>query len=276
MADERRKRLLSQVFSHRAALQKYLRKFTTGAEDVEDLVQEAMQRRTEIEQGRINLRSNEINLVGIKNSLKPTLQAFAELTNNALTGSLTAAATGVPGIDPLVGGYGNLLSQIARRDYPSYSAGISLSITLRNRAAQSDYVTSLLELRQNELNLQKNMNQVRVDVQNAVIGLQQARVRYEASLKARQLQQQTIDADRERLRLGATTPYQVIQDQRDLASAVSQEVQAMANYSHARVALSTATGTLLDDNGVTTNEALSGHVSWASSLPATLPTEEKQ
>ena len=41
MADERRKRLLDQIFGHRAALQKYLRKFTSGAEDVEDLVQEA-------------------------------------------------------------------------------------------------------------------------------------------------------------------------------------------------------------------------------------------
>jgi len=41
MADERRKRLLDQVFSHRAALQKYLRKFVGGAEDVDDLVQEA-------------------------------------------------------------------------------------------------------------------------------------------------------------------------------------------------------------------------------------------
>ena len=41
MTDERRQRLLDQIFGHRAALQKYLRKFTSGAEDVEDLVQEA-------------------------------------------------------------------------------------------------------------------------------------------------------------------------------------------------------------------------------------------
>ena len=40
MADERRKRLLDQVLRHRVALQKYLRKFTAGAEDIEDLVQE--------------------------------------------------------------------------------------------------------------------------------------------------------------------------------------------------------------------------------------------
>jgi RNA polymerase sigma factor (sigma-70 family) len=41
VADERRKRLLDQIFSHRTALQRYLRKFTAGSEDVEDLVQEA-------------------------------------------------------------------------------------------------------------------------------------------------------------------------------------------------------------------------------------------
>ena len=41
MADDRRKRLLDQILSHRAALQKYLHNFTAGAEDVEDLVQEA-------------------------------------------------------------------------------------------------------------------------------------------------------------------------------------------------------------------------------------------
>ncbi len=41
MADERRKRLLDQILSHRVALQKFLRRFTAGAEDIEDLVQEA-------------------------------------------------------------------------------------------------------------------------------------------------------------------------------------------------------------------------------------------
>jgi len=40
MADERHDWFLNQVFRHRAALHRYLRKFTSGAEDVEDLVQE--------------------------------------------------------------------------------------------------------------------------------------------------------------------------------------------------------------------------------------------
>jgi RNA polymerase sigma factor (sigma-70 family) len=40
MADERHEWFLNQIFLHRAALHRYLRRFTSGAEDIEDLVQE--------------------------------------------------------------------------------------------------------------------------------------------------------------------------------------------------------------------------------------------
>jgi outer membrane protein len=238
---------------------------------LDQLVQEALAKRVEIEQSRINIESNQLNLVGIRNSLKPTLQAFAELTNNALAGDSTNLAAAV-----FAGGYGTLLSEILRRNYPNYSAGISLSIPIRNRAAQSDYVTSQLELRQNELGLHKSTNQIHVDVENAVIGLQQARARYEAAAKAHTLSQQTLDADQERFRLGVTTPYQVVQDQRDLATAISTETQALANYSHARVAFDQAMGRTLEVNNISIEEAVSGRVSRTSTIPAVLPTEPKQ
>jgi outer membrane protein len=147
---------------------------------------------------------------------------------------------------------------------------------LRNRAAQSDYVTSLLEIRQNELNLQKNISQVRVDVQNAVIGLQQARVRYEASVKSRVLTEQTLAADQKKTALGASTVFQVVQDQRDLANAQSSEVQAMANYTHARIAFDQALGNTLDVNHIALNEALNGHIARPSILPAGLQPQGDQ
>jgi outer membrane protein len=238
---------------------------------VPDLVADALGKRPEMLKARIDIESNEMNLVGIKNSLKPTLQAFAELTNNGLSGELNALDAGAPGAEYLSGGYGNLLAQIFRRNFPNYSAGISLNIPLRNRAAQSDYATSLLELRQNQLNLRKNTNQVTVDVQNAVIGLQQARVRYDAASKARELQQQTLSGDQRRYALGASTSYQVIQDQRDLASSQSTEVQAMANYTHARIALDQALGTTLEVNHISMDEAMRGRLTHESALPATVP-----
>jgi outer membrane protein len=240
---------------------------------IDQLVETALANRSEVAQSRINIDSNKLNLVGIKNALKPTLQAFAELTNNALSGPMTALGEQTPGVDYLAGGYGNLLAQMFRRNYPNYSAGIALNIPLRNRAAQSDYVTSELELRQNELGLQQNINQVRVDVQNAVIGLQQARARYAAAIKASTLQQQTLDADQKRLALGASTAYQIVLDQQNVASAESSEVQALANYSHARIGLDQALGRTLEANNITFDEALAGSISRPSQLPATLPTD---
>jgi len=243
---------------------------TTAAPPLDQLVTEALKQRVEIAQSRLNIESNKLNLVGIKSALKPTLQAFAEATNNGLTGELTALGAQF-GAGALAGGYGNLLGQIARRNYPNYSAGFSLNIPIHNRAAQSDYVTSMLEMRQNELNLQKSVNQIRVDVQNAVIVLRQARARYDAAVKARVLQQQTLDGDRQKYTLGASTVYQVVQDQRDLATAESAEVQALANYSHARIAMDQALGVTLEVNQISLGEVLTGHVSRPSTIPENLP-----
>jgi outer membrane protein len=256
---------------------------TDNLRPIDQLVQEALGARVEIAENHINIDSNKINLVGIKNSLKPTLNAFAEFTNHGLTGSQNPLSIPFIPQDPrlaadpfLLGGYGNLLSQIIRRNYPDYSVGFSLNIPIRNRAAQSDYVSSQLELRQNELSLQKSINQVRVDVQNAVIGLQQARVRYDSAVKARILQQQTLDADRKKYTLGASTVFQVVTDQQTLAAAESSETQALANYSHARIAFDQALGTTLGENHISIDEAMSGHVARRSGLPANLPTEGRQ
>jgi len=241
---------------------------------LEDWIRQALEHRVELQQARLNLESNQMNLVGIKSSLRPTLQAFAELTNNGLSGDVTALGALQPGIGRLVGGYGNLLSQIAGRAYPNYSAGVSVNIPLRNRAAQADYATSLLEIRQNELTLRKNINQIRVDVQNALVGLQQARARFEAARRARTLAEQTLAGDRRRYELGALVVFQVMSDQRDLASAESAEVQSMANYTHARIALDQALGATLDANHISVSEALEGQLSQPSVLPAELPKEE--
>jgi len=116
----------------------------------------------------------------------------------------------------------------------------------------------MIELRQNELSLQKSVNQVEVDVRNAVIGLLQARARFESAVKSRMLQEETLKADQQKLALGASTPYQVVQDQRDLANSQSSEVQSMANYSHARIAFDQALGRTLDVNHISIDEAKSG------------------
>ncbi len=234
---------------------------------IDTLVNEALKNRVEIEQAKLNIDSKKMNLIGIRNELKPTLNAFAELTNNGLTGAATPLGLAQGGVPYLTGGYGNLLAQEFRRNFPNYSAGISLNIPLRNRAAQSDYATSEIEIRQDQLSMQKQINQIRVDVQNAMIGLEQARARYDAAVQGRMLSQETFDGDKKKLDLGASTSYQVVQDQRDLSSAQSSEAQAMANYTHAQIALDQALGRTLDVNHVSLDEAMTGKVRAIPSRP---------
>jgi outer membrane protein TolC len=244
-----------------------------------ELIQSALESRPELEQVKINLDSNRILLKGDRNGMLPTLQAFAELTNNGLTGPINPNYNNCCGApDSLtVGGYGNLLSQLATRKFPNYSAGFSLNIPFRNRAAQADYVTDQLQLRQNELQLQRAQNQVRVDVKTAVIGFQQSRVRYENAVNTRVLAEQTLVAEQNRFNLGATPDTTLlIQAQDNLSLTQSAEVQAMANYSHARIALDEALGRTLDVNSISMAEATKGQVEHESSLPNDLPGREER
>jgi outer membrane protein TolC len=113
-------------------------------------------------------------------------------------------------------------------------------------------------------------------VRNAVIGIEQARAGYEAAVKARILQQQTLDAEQKKYSLGASTVYQVIQDQRDLATAQGNEVQAQATFVHAKIALDVALGRTLAVNDVSISEAVKGNVSRQSAIPANVPAAPEQ
>ena len=244
---------------------------------VQDLVQEALEKRDEIEQAKINLDSKRVLLKGTRNNLLPSLQAFAEFTNNGLSGPANPIydnCCGVP--NPyFVGGTGNVVSQILRRDFPNYSAGISLNIPFRNRQAQADYVTDELQLRQTELQMQRAINQVRVDVKTNVINLQQARSRYETAAATRVLAEQSLDAEQKRFQYGVGSVALVIQAQQDLANDQDGEVQAMANYTHAKIGFDAAMGRTLEVNHVSMEEAVRGHVQRESVLPPSLPEVKK-
>jgi outer membrane protein TolC len=200
---------------------------------------------------------------------------YADVTNNALAGALNPIYNNCCGAaDPyFIGSSGTTLAQLFRRNFPNYSAGFQFNIPLRNRAAQADYAMDQLKLRTEELLMQRLQNQIRVDVKNAVIGIQQARVRYETAVNTRQLAEQSLEAEQERFKYGAAGAdvTTVIQAQQDLANDQSLEVQAMASYIHAKIDFDSALGQTLDVNHVSMDEALSGQVKRQSSIPDSIP-----
>jgi outer membrane protein len=241
---------------------------------IQDLVATALSARPELAQNRIQVTNQQITLRGSKNGLLPTLDAVASLTNNALAGQVNTLPSPFPfsigSPSPVfLGGYGTVLRQLFARNYPNYMAGFNLTIPLRNRAAQAQVLNDELTLRQLQLGLQRLENQVRVDVQNAVIGVRNARAQYRAAVKARILQEQSLDAEQKKYAAGASVIYNVILIQRDLAAARQSETAAEAAYAKSKVELDRVTGQTLNNNNVSLQEAFRGVVSRPPSpLPA--------
>ena len=243
------------------------------------LIDEAVASRPEVQLSKINLQSQKVSTEGTRNNLLPTLTAGADVNNQGLSGTPNAlcppgAGYCVP-LSTFVGGSATLLGQIFRRDFPNYSASLTFSIPFRNRVAQGDYVDDLLTERQSELKVQKTINDVRVQVKNAVISLQQARARYENAVATRKLAEQTLEAEQMRFKFGESTIPTVVQAQRDLIADQTQEIQTMANYTHAKVAFDEALGRTLDVNHVSIQEAVSGHVAKPPTPPPT-PAQDNQ
>jgi outer membrane protein TolC len=232
---------------------------TDDTSSVKDLVAKAFANRSDLASDQANLRNTEISNIGTTNGLLPSVQGFAELSNSGLAG----APHTVQGQAPngfLVGGTGTSLRQIFGRDYPTDVAGVFASVTLNNRQAQGDYGIDQLSLRQAQLSASETRNQVEVDVTNSVVALRQARARYDAAHANLELQQQLLDGEQKKFALGESTSFNVIQQQRDLATAKASQLDALVTYQSARISLDSITGTIIEASGVTLSEAKIGHV----------------
>jgi outer membrane protein len=241
---------------------------------MQDLIREALAERPEIEQSRVGLENARINMLGTKNALLPTLQAFANLANNAQAGDVnpipvpvtingtTTYITRTPTtVNPFfLGGYGTVLGQLFSRNFPNYTVGLQLSMSLRNRAAQADFITDELNYRQSQIQDRQVQNNIKLNVVNNYVALAHARGAYDTSVVARQLADQTLNGQRRRFELGALALLDVMIAQRDDETRQLAEADALNQYVRARTNLQQATGQILKEYDVDLEEAVTGAV----------------
>ena len=252
---------------------------TDNIPPIKELVQTALNNRSDLIVERGNEKTAEISALGTINGLLPSAGIIASRSTAGLAGApkVVNLGAGFPAFtsDPYFkGGIGNALGQIFRQDFPSESGGFFAAVQIFDRAALADHAIDQLSLRQQQLATAKDMNQAQVDVMNSVVALRQARARYEAAVQSRILQQQLLDSEGKKFNLGASTPYNVIVEQRDLAAAQSSELAARASYQSARISLDQTIGATLDVNHVSLADAEKGAIPGTSQIPATLPREK--
>lgn len=244
---------------------------------IKDLVRTALANRSDLIVESANARAAEISALGTINGLLPSAGVNVTRSTAGLAGA-PKTVTLAPGYTlqsspAFRGGMGTALSQVFRQDFPSDSVLFFGAIQINNRQALADHAIDQLSLRQQQLITAKDMNQADVDVMNSVVALRQARARYEAAVQARILQQQLLDSEEKKFNLGASTPYDVIVEQRDLAAAQASELAARVSWQSARISLDQTTGAILDVYRISLADAEKGKIPGSSQLPATLPAE---
>jgi outer membrane protein len=260
----------------------------------EESVKEAFTKRPDLQEEALNLLNSAIDVKATRNALLPTLAVGGFYQSTGLAGnqvtSTTKTIAGTPVVDangnPVPGlflpaaqvtpgvtnqaGFTTAQSQIFHNQFPEYAAQLTLTLPLRNRSAEADNARALLVQRQLETQMQQLKNSALLDVRNTYIALTQDRAQVEAASKARELQQQTFDAEQKKYQLGATTVYNVILTQRDLITAQATEIRALANLEEAKANYERALGRTLDVNHVTIADAKSGEVERETLIPGTL------
>jgi outer membrane protein TolC len=226
---------------------------------LQDLVQTAIQKRPDLAGAGIQVENSEISLKGSLNALRPRLDVVGTIQNSGLAGDLNPLfGTSSQGLAP--GGYGTGLGQIFRRDFPTYTIGVQLTVPLRNRVAQAYAARDELQVRQAQVRRQQLEDQVRLEVADAEQSLRQARAAFEAAVEARRLQEQSVNVEQQTFDVGLSTNFQLIQFETFLAQARSTEVASMGAYIKAKIALQRAMGAILEDHHVTIDEAYRGSV----------------
>lgn len=171
-------------------------------------------------------------------------------------------------------GYSGTLNQLVNSTAPDKGIGLSLTIPLRNRLAQSNQVRAELEYRQALVRQHQLENQVRVEVRNAEFDVRQNRAAVQAAQSAVDLAHQTFDADQQKLKVGLTTQTAILQDAATLTTAESNLVSAKAAYEKSRIELDRATGLLLDHAGIDIADAMRGQVNHLPSVPFVGPRQD--
>jgi outer membrane protein len=249
---------------------------------VEDLVQSAFKNRPELEQAALTLRNDEITLKGAKHALRPALDIYGFYGSAALGGSQSASAvnfrTGLP-YDPGTfpsNGYGTVLTNLFNSSAPDKGMGFSMTIPIRNREAQATQARSLMEYRQAELRLAQLYTQIRMQVVNAQFALTNDRAQVQASLAARDYAQQSLEAEQKKLHLGASTTANVLQQERNLATAENNLIAANAAFATARAGLYQILATTLEHYGINLPDAAKGTVSTAPTINGVQPAAAAQ
>ncbi len=197
--------------------------------DVQDSWSKGMTERPDLQQAKLNLERQGIQLKYDRNQLYPEVD---------LVGSYGFNGSGNQ--------YDDSFNQMGDGSRPYYSYGGRLTIPLGNISARNNLKSSKATEQQLLLSLKQLEQNVMVDIDNAVKQAQSAWESSEATKQARIYAEAALDAEQKKYAVGKSTTFTVLQLQNSLTSARSDEIRALADYNQALANLAAAEGSTLE------------------------------
>jgi len=231
-------------------------------EPIPQMIELALRNRTELAESVLDLQNRELSRKTARNALLPALTIYGVYAGTGLAGEKSSnyysGGSGVTSTLPT--GYTGALQSAFDNSAPEYQVGLQLSIPLRNRIAKADQYRTELEYRQSQVYAEELKKRIHIEVRNARYALEQGASRVDAARKARDLAQRTLDIMQKEQKLGAGSNQQTLAAEHDLALAESALVTAETAYEKSRIEVKRATGSILEEYGISIADAKAGTV----------------
>lgn len=213
----------------------------------------ALQKRPDLESTRLGIQNSELNMSYAKNQMLPDLNLNASYWSPGVSGNQLVYDPGDPLGPPIAeipGGREDAFKDVFGFEYKNWAIGLSLDFPLNTVVSRAAYAQARVDLEQAKLQLKEQEQQIYTDLKIAVRAVETNFKRIQALRVARELAQRQLEAEEEKLKVGLSTNYFVLQYQRDLATARSQEIRAIIDYILSVAVLNRDMGVSLDEKNI--------------------------
>lgn len=192
----------------------------------------ALKSRPDLNEAKLRLQRNQLEVIVTRNGLLPRLELFATLGRSGYADT-----------------FFDSIKRIDGNDY-DLTVGVSLTHAIGNRAAKGRDLIARGRYRQSVEAIENLQDLIRFDVASAKNEVERSRQQIAASSETRRFREQTAQAEQERFAVGTSTALDVALAQRDLLASQIDEVEARVEFQIAQIELFLAEGTLLERRGL--------------------------